>query len=67
MSETLSVLLERAGLPLTPEEYARLERNLPVLHGWLDELRIEAARYAEPATVFRAAWLSSRLESVAQE
>jgi hypothetical protein len=67
MSETLSILLQRAGLPLTAEEYARLDRNLPTLHGWLDELRIEAARYAEPATVFRAGWLTSRGDSVAQK
>jgi hypothetical protein len=67
MSETLSVLLERAGLPLTAEEYERMDRNLPILHAWLDELHIDTARYAEPATVFRAAWLIPRGGSVAKQ
>lgn len=60
MSETLTVLLKRANLPLTPDEYDRMDRNLPILHGWVDALQIEAARYVEPATVFRAGWLAAQ-------
>jgi hypothetical protein len=54
MSEVLTQLLTRAGLPTTAEDYAHLERYLEVIQPQLAELRLAEFRYAEPAMTFHA-------------
>jgi hypothetical protein len=50
--QTVSMMLARASLPLTPEEFERLQRHYPVIQQWLADLRFDDARYSEPAAIY---------------
>ena len=50
----VALVLQRTGLPVTPEERDRLVRIFPSIKEWTDGLRLEEARYAEPALIFPA-------------
>ena len=54
MSDVVQQALERAKLQARTEEVERLQRNYPVIAGWIEQLRLEEARYAEPAMLYRA-------------
>lgn len=51
----VALVLQRTGLPVTPEERDRLIRIFPSIREWTDGLRLEETRYAEPAPIFPAA------------
>ncbi len=51
----VALVLQRTGLPVTPEERDRLVRLFPSIREWTDGLRLEETRYAEPALIFPAA------------
>ena len=50
----VALVLQRTGLPVTPEERDRLVRIFPAIKEWTDGLRLEEVRYAEPALIFPA-------------
>ena len=50
----VALVLQRTGLPVTPEERDRLVRIFPAIKEWTDGLRLEETRYAEPALIFPA-------------
>ena len=50
----VALVLERTGLPVTPEERDRLVRLFPAIKEWTDGLRLAETRYAEPALTFPA-------------
>jgi hypothetical protein len=54
MTLNVQTMLERAALPLTPEEIERLQSGAPVIEGWLADVRFEEARRAEPAMQYSA-------------
>lgn len=51
---TVTGLIEAAGLPVSDEEREAFIRIYPTLRAGADSLYIEAARYEEPALIFRA-------------
>ena len=50
----VALVLQRTGLPVTPEERDRLVRLFPAVKEWTDGLRLTETRYAEPALIFSA-------------
>jgi hypothetical protein len=50
----VALVLQRTGLPVTPEERDRLVRIFPAIREWTDGLRLAETRYAEPALIFPA-------------
>ncbi len=50
----VALVLQRTGLPVTPEERDRLVRLFPSIKEWTDGLRLAETRYAEPALIFPA-------------
>ena len=50
----VALVLQRTGLPVTPEERDRLVRLFPAIKEWTDGLRLAETRYAEPALIFAA-------------
>jgi hypothetical protein len=52
-NDSIDAALARAKLPVTSEEHERLQRNLPVIQSWCEQLRLPETRNAEPAVVFR--------------
>src|SRR5438105_4018584 len=54
MSDEVEAIFTRARLPLRADELQRLQRNYPIVQGWLVELRLADARNTEPAVVFEA-------------
>ncbi len=50
----VALVLQRTGLPVTPEERDRLVRLFPAVKEWTDGLRLPETRYAEPALIFPA-------------
>ncbi len=55
----VALVLERAGLPVTDEERARLIRLYPTLQGWAQSLRLPEIRHADPALIYAAADLAA--------
>jgi hypothetical protein len=53
--ESLEALLKRAGLPVTGEEFERLLSLSEVVDKHNSRLRLDDARYAEPASIYSAA------------
>jgi hypothetical protein len=53
--EFLEALLSRARLPVTGEEFERLLRLSDVVDKHMAQLRVDEARYAEPASIYSAA------------
>ena len=53
--EALQALLERARLPVTGEEFERLLRLSDLIERHMAQLRLDEARYAEPASIYSAA------------
>jgi hypothetical protein len=54
MNDDVEAIFSRARMPLSAEELQRLQRNYPIVEGWLAELRLADARNTEPAVVFEA-------------
>ncbi len=54
-SETVGHVLKRAGLKVTPEDWARLVRLYPLIERMSQQLRLPEIRYAEPALIYGAA------------
>ena len=50
----VALVLQRTGLPITPEERDRLVRIFPAVKEWTAGLRLAETRYAEPALIFPA-------------
>ena len=50
----VDAVLGRERLEVTPEDYERLLRDYPIMRQQLLELRLEEARYVEPAIVYSA-------------
>ncbi len=50
----VALVLQRTGLPVTPDERDRLVRIFPAIREWTDGLRLAETRYAEPALIFPA-------------
>jgi len=50
----VALVIQRTGLPVTPEERDRLIRLFPSVREWTDGLRLDETRYAEPALIFPA-------------
>lgn len=54
MSDDVEAIFSHARMPLSAEELLRLQRNYPIVQGWLAELRLAEARNTEPAVLFEA-------------
>jgi hypothetical protein len=54
MSDDVEAIYSHAGMPLSAEELQRLQRNYPIVQGWLAELRLAEAQNNEPAVRFEA-------------
>ena len=50
----VDLVLERTGLPVSPDERERLIRIYPMLLEWTGALRLAETRYAEPALIYPA-------------
>ena len=51
----VDAILTRTGIPVSAAERERLIRFHPLVRGWMEELRMAEARYAEPVLVYPAA------------
>ena len=53
-STEISVMLERANLNVSAEEYAALVQSYPDIKQLVQRLRLLEARYVEPAVIYPA-------------
>ena len=54
MNDDVEAIFSHARMPLSAEELQRLQRNYPIVEGWLAELRLVDTRNTEPAVLFEA-------------
>jgi hypothetical protein len=54
IKQAVDAVLASARLPLTGEDYERLQRNYPSIQTLLASLRFPETRYKEPAVIYPA-------------